>query len=110
MPVTRTTSKGAVRKTATRKQAKPASVDFVSPQLATLVDDAPTGKLWINETKFDGYRMQAHCVNGATTLYSRNALDWTHKFPDIRDVLNDAFEGRQVVFDGEIVVGEKGAS
>ena len=97
MPATRVKSKSvAVRKVAARTQPKSASVGFVPPQLATLVDDAPTGKLWLNETKFDGYRMQAHCVNGTTILYSRNALDWTHKFPDIRDALNQAFDGRQV--------------
>jgi len=83
---------------------------FIPPQLATLVETAPTGKLWLNETKYDGYRMQAHCVTGSTRLYSRNGLDWSHKFQHICNVLNDAFEARRVVLDGEIVVGTKGTS
>ena len=32
---------------------------FFPPQLATLVETAPTGKLWMNETKYDGYRILA---------------------------------------------------
>src|SRR5690606_1262610 len=30
------------------------------PQLPTLVDEAPDGKAWIHEMKFDGYRTIAH--------------------------------------------------
>ena len=30
---------------------------FVAPQLATLVDEAPTGEDWLHELKFDGYRI-----------------------------------------------------
>lgn len=106
MPVTRAKPARTVAKTA----RKVAAVPFVPPQLATLTEDAPTGALWVNESKYDGYRMQAHCVNGTTILYSRNALDWSHKFPDIRDAVNAAFQGRQVVLDGEIVVGPKNTS
>ncbi|MEO7997247.1 MAG: non-homologous end-joining DNA ligase, partial [Gemmatimonadaceae bacterium] len=87
-----------------------AAVAFISPQLATLMEDAPSGALWINESKYDGYRMQAHCINSETILYSRSGLDWGHKFPEIRDDVNDVFLGRQVVLDGEIVVGPRGTS
>ena len=97
------------RKTA-RKTATPASVAFVPPQLATLVDAAPTGANWWHEMKYDGYRMQANVSGGVTKLYSRNALDWTHKFPDIANDVNELFAGRQLVVDGEIVVGTKNTS
>lgn len=96
------------RRSASRK--KSAEVPFIAPQLATLVDAAPTGNNWWHETKFDGYRMQAHTVNDTTILYSRNALDWTHKFPDIAAEVNETFAGRQLVLDGEIVVGSKSSS
>lgn len=83
---------------------------FMRPQLATLAETAPTGKLWVNETKYDGYRMQAHCTNGSTILYSRNGLNWSHKFPDICSAVSDAFDNRHVILDGEIVVGARGTS
>ena len=94
--------------TAARKGGSAAA--FIQPQLAMLQEIAPTGKLWMNETKYDGYRMQAHCSNGSTILYSRNALDWSQKFPDIGKAMNLRFDNRPVVLDGEIVVGENGAS
>lgn len=81
------------------------TLSFVKPQLATLVDAAPSGQAWITEHKYDGYRMQAHCDNGSSTLYSRNTLDWSHKFPEIRDALGSAFGQQQVILDGEIIVG-----
>ena len=87
---------------------KPAAIAFIKPQLATLVDDAPVGANWLQETKYDGYRMQAHVRDGKTVLYSRNALDWSHKFPDIRDELSDAIGKRTAVLDGEIVVNSGG--
>ncbi|MEP6832261.1 MAG: non-homologous end-joining DNA ligase [Gemmatimonas sp.] len=109
MPNTGAKRKSTPTKVA-RLRATAPTIDFVSPQLAKLVDTAPAGTLWLNETKYDGYRMQAHCTKGTTVLFSRNALDWTHKFPDIRDALSDAFKNRQAVLDGEIVVGTKGTS
>lgn len=96
------------RKKAAKKRAP--DIPFILPQLATLTEDAPTGPLWVNESKYDGYRMQAHSVNNETILYSRSGLDWSHKFPDIRDEVNETFMGRQVVLDGEIVVGTRGTS
>src|SRR5581483_3366927 len=56
--------------------------DFVEPQLATLVDNAPrTG--FVHEVKFDGYRMQARIESGAVVLRTREAHDWTDRFPEI---------------------------
>jgi bifunctional non-homologous end joining protein LigD len=36
---------------------------FLEPTLATLCDTPPSGPKWVNEIKYDGYRMQA-CING----------------------------------------------
>src|SRR3984893_9534053 len=33
---------------------------FIEPELATAVDKVPSGKRWIHEIKFDGYRVQVH--------------------------------------------------
>ena len=32
---------------------------WIKPQLTRLVDEAPTGKEWLHEIKYDGYRMHA---------------------------------------------------
>jgi ATP-dependent DNA ligase len=32
---------------------------WIKPQLTRLVDEAPTGKDWLHEIKYDGYRMHA---------------------------------------------------
>jgi hypothetical protein len=31
---------------------------FIKPQLATLKSKAPAGEQWLNEIKYDGYRIQ----------------------------------------------------
>ncbi len=57
--------------------------EFVEPQLATLVSEAPTGGDWIHEMKLDGYRILARIEAGEARLYSRNGKEWTSRFPDI---------------------------
>src|SRR5690606_29243518 len=52
----------------------------LKPQLATLVERAPTGD-WRYEIKFDGYRLLARIDKGKVRLFTRNGLDWTHKLP-----------------------------
>jgi ATP-dependent DNA ligase len=32
---------------------------WIKPQLTRLVEEAPTGKEWLHEIKYDGYRMHA---------------------------------------------------
>ncbi len=53
---------------------------FVAPQLATLVDAVPTGKAWIHEYKYDGYRLLIATGEGAATAWTRNGKDWSDKF------------------------------
>ena len=92
-------------KLALPKQAEEANMpNFVEPELATLVAAAPEGDRWIHEIKFDGYRIQAHVVEGKVMLYSRGGLDWTRKFGHaITDDLL-ATGAETAIFDGEIVV------
>lgn len=75
---------------------------FIPPQLATLVKEPPKGDEWLHELKFDGYRMICHLNRGAITFWSRNAKDWTERFPQI----GKAIKGlglSSVILDGEIV-------
>ncbi|MBN8830575.1 MAG: ATP-dependent DNA ligase, partial [Sphingomonadales bacterium] len=53
---------------------------FEPVQLATLVDDVPTGNGWMHEIKFDGYRALIAAKGAQVTVYTRSGLDWTEKF------------------------------
>ena len=58
---------------------------WVKPQLTKLVDQAPDGPEWLHELKFDGYRMHARLERGAIGLLTRTGLDWTSKYPAIKE-------------------------
>src|SRR5208337_1359285 len=56
---------------------------FIEPCLALLVEKPPEGENWLNEIKFDGYRLMAAIQNGSVHLLTRSGLDWTGRFPGI---------------------------
>jgi bifunctional non-homologous end joining protein LigD len=53
---------------------------FMEPQLATLVDEVPTGTGWLHEYKYDGYRLLIATGDKAATAWTRNGKDWSDKF------------------------------
>ena len=53
---------------------------FEEPQLATLVDEVPTGNGWLHEYKYDGYRLLLAVGDGVATAWTRNGKDWSDKF------------------------------
>jgi bifunctional non-homologous end joining protein LigD len=63
-----------------KRKASAAPPPFEEPQLATLVDDVPTGDSWIHEYKYDGYRLLLAVGNGVATAWTRNGKDWSDKF------------------------------
>ena len=63
-----------------KKTAGKAPPPFLEPQLATLVDEVPTGKQWIHEYKYDGYRLLLAVGDGVATAWTRNGKDWSDKF------------------------------
>jgi bifunctional non-homologous end joining protein LigD len=75
----------------------------LSPELATLVDEAPRGGGWVYELKFDGYRLLAYVQNGRVTLRTRAGNDWTDRFPSIAEAIA-ALGIESGILDGEIVV------
>jgi bifunctional non-homologous end joining protein LigD len=77
--------------------------DFVTPQLATLVREAPAGEGWLHEIKFDGYRMLARLDRGRARWLSRNGLDWTKRFAALSPAI-EALGVESALFDGEVVV------
>ena len=68
--------KGGRAKKSTSKAPPP----FEEPQLATLVDEVPTGNGWIHEYKYDGYRLLLAVGDGVATAWTRNGKDWSDKF------------------------------
>jgi bifunctional non-homologous end joining protein LigD len=78
---------------------------FIKPQLATLKSKAPQGAQWLNEIKYDGYRVQLHARGGRVRAYTRNGLDWTKRFAAITNAFNVP---GQAIVDGEAVVIKDG--
>jgi bifunctional non-homologous end joining protein LigD len=76
--------------------------DKVAPQLATLVEKAPEGDVWLHELKYDGYRLLARIERGDVRLSTRNGLDWTGKFPALARMLAQ-LPVDSALIDGEIV-------
>lgn len=75
-----------------------------SPQLAKLGDAAPEGEAWLHELKWDGYRLLATIARGKVRLWSRNALEWTDKVPEITAAV--ARLGlKSGALDGELIAG-----
>jgi bifunctional non-homologous end joining protein LigD len=76
---------------------------FVDPCLATLVAKAPDGNRWEHETKFDGYRIQAHLDHGKVKLLTRKGLDWTKRFSSVAKAIG-VLRADTALIDGELVV------
>lgn len=87
-----------------------ATPDFFKPELARLRESPPAGDDWLHEVKWDGYRILTTIADGSVRLWSRNALPWNDKLPDILQ----AIEGlglRSAHLDGELIaVDAKGHS
>jgi bifunctional non-homologous end joining protein LigD len=76
---------------------------FISPQLATLVKEPPTGDEWVHELKFDGYRMLCRIDRGRVSVWSRNGKEWTAKFVNVVAAVKE-LKLTSAILDGEIVI------
>jgi bifunctional non-homologous end joining protein LigD len=76
--------------------------DFISPQLATLVDKPPSGSEWLHELKFDGYRLICRVDGSDIRFWTRNRKDWTTKFPNVGKAVK-TLGLKSAILDGEIV-------
>lgn len=89
-----------------RKTPSPATLP---PQLATPVERAPTGRTWLHEIKFDGYRIVAHIEHGKARLMTRNGLDWTKRLRTLAKQL-ESLPVQQAILDGELVALSAGGA
>ncbi|MGS1080050.1 DNA ligase D [Pseudoxanthomonas beigongshangi] len=85
------------------RHARLADAPF-KPQLATLGSAPPAGDDWLHEAKWDGYRLLTVVHDGEVRIWSRNALEWTAKVPEIVDALAQ-LGLEQAAFDGELIAG-----
>ena len=60
----------------------------------------PTGRNWLHEAKYDGYRILARKDGDEITLYSRSGLGWTVRFPAIASAMR-SFPAKSALIDGE---------
>jgi bifunctional non-homologous end joining protein LigD len=74
-----------------------------TPQLATLVKDAPSGDGWLHEIKYDGYRIGCRIRGSRVTLISRNGKDWTAAFPEIATAAA-VLPTTDALLDGEVAI------
>jgi DNA ligase D-like protein (predicted ligase) len=56
---------------------------YVPPLLCTQAERPPVGASCVREIKFDGYRIELAVNGGRASLFSKNGLDWTHRFPEL---------------------------
>jgi bifunctional non-homologous end joining protein LigD len=90
-----------------KRKAGKAPPSFRDPQLATLVDDVPTGNSWIHEYKYDGYRLLLAVGDGVATAWTRNGKDWSDKFKPLVKAATRLPAGSLI--DGEAVaIDDKG--
>jgi bifunctional non-homologous end joining protein LigD len=76
---------------------------FVEPLLPSEQEKPPQGDSWVHEIKWDGYRVQAHLVDGKATIFTRRGNDWTRQFAPIAEAVAK-LPARRAVIDGEAVV------
>jgi len=75
----------------------------LSPMLAKLSTDIPTGDGWLYEPKWDGFRCIVFRDEDSIELASRNERPFTRYFPELLEPMLASLPKRCVV-DGEIVV------
>jgi bifunctional non-homologous end joining protein LigD len=81
-----------------------------APELCKVAKTPPAGDAWLHEVKWDGYRILATVVKGKVRLWSRNAIEWTQKVPELAEAIA-SLRLKSAQLDGEMIVpGKSGAS
>jgi bifunctional non-homologous end joining protein LigD len=80
-----------------------ARLDFIEPQLPSLVDQPPEGEQWIHEIKHDGYRSQVLLERGRARVITRNGFDWTERYPSFVQAASK-LSCNSAIIDGEAIV------
>src|SRR5271166_186714 len=81
--------------------------EWLEPELATLTKERFSGPGWLFERKFDGERCLSYRAGGQVRLMTRNQLDVSSTYPELREALVEqstcdfVCDGEVVAFDGE---------
>jgi bifunctional non-homologous end joining protein LigD len=92
-----------------RTQAETIDGDAFAPQLCRSQKAPPAGDEWLHETKWDGYRILATVVRGKARLWSRNAIEWTQRLPELAAAI-ESLRLKSAQLDGEMIVLRGGQS
>jgi bifunctional non-homologous end joining protein LigD len=95
------------KKAAKLSKAKKATLrnEAFEPQLARLGEHPPEGPQWLHEIKWDGYRLVTTIVDGVVRIWSRNAIEWTAKVPEIVSAI-EQLGLKNGALDGELIAGK----
>jgi bifunctional non-homologous end joining protein LigD len=74
---------------------------FIAPCLPTKAHTLPSGSLWLDEIKHDGFRISARKDGERVRLYSRPG-NFTHRFPLLVETLA-RLHAHSCIIDGEAV-------
>ncbi len=88
--------------TTARKAPQNRLPERLAPQLATPVEEPPTGE-WRYEVQFHGYRLLTRIEHGEVRLFNRNHQDWTERLKLHADALAGLNLGDSWL-DGELVL------
>ncbi|MDQ3993426.1 MAG: DNA ligase D [Actinomycetota bacterium] len=80
---------------------RPRRADYV-PMFATLSDALPSGRGWLYEVKWDGYRAIATIAGGDVELTSRRGNSLTERFAAVARTIPKAVKTPHCVLDGEV--------
>ncbi len=84
-----------------------AGIGWLEPELATLTKDRFSDPAWLYERKFDGERCLTYRTGDRVALMTRNQIDVSATYPELRDALlsqssaDFVVDGEIVAFDGE---------
>jgi bifunctional non-homologous end joining protein LigD len=77
--------------------------------LASLAEKVPSGRGWLFEAKWDGYRTISYVRNGEAALRTRKDQDYTERFAAVARAIPRALRTSECVLDGEVVaIDEQG--
>jgi bifunctional non-homologous end joining protein LigD len=76
---------------------------FSEPCLPSKVAPPPSGPLWVQEIKHDGYRLMVRRDGSRVRCFTRNGHDWADRFPAIVEAAA-RLKAQSFLIDGEAVI------